>query len=177
MPDDHTPTPGTGEGNEGDSKGSPSSFEEYLKGQDETVRGLFDDHVKGLKGALDSERGSRKEMEKQIRELAGKADKGSDAERQLTKLADDLSDANVKADFYEKAHDSGIRNLRLAYQVARLDGLIDARGRIDFDRMKKDYPELFAQTPATRNNAGSGTQTPAAGAGGMNDFIRRAAGR
>src|SRR5574343_414427 len=98
-------------------EGAATTIEERLGAQDETVRGLYDDHVKGLKGALTSERASRREVEKQLRDLAGKAEKGSESEARLTQMADELGEARMQAEFYEAAHDAGVRNLRLAYLV------------------------------------------------------------
>lgn len=158
-------------------EGAATTFEEWLGAQDEIVRGLYDDHVKGLKGALTSERESRREVEKQLRDLAGKAEKGSESEARLTQMADELAGARMQAEFYEAAHDAGVRNLRLAYLVASQDKLIDARGRVDWEKMRTAYPELFPQQRQPAGNAGSGT-----GAAGQsrpqnfNDVLRRAAG-
>ncbi|MCS7057183.1 MAG: hypothetical protein NZM18_13530 [Thermoflexales bacterium] len=35
---------------------TPASFEDWLAQQDEQVRALYDEHVKGLRSALESER-------------------------------------------------------------------------------------------------------------------------
>lgn len=163
-----------GAGGEGDTT---LTFDAWQKGLSDEQKGLIESHVKGLKSALDSERGSRKDLEKQLRDMAKKAEAGSDAQTQLTKLADDLLTADRKADFYEAAHAAGARNLKLAFTVALTDELFDKHGRVNFDEMKKSYPELFASTTTPRGDAGSGTdRKPKAGAG-MNDFIRSAAGR
>jgi hypothetical protein len=156
----------------------PATFETWLEKQDETVKGLLDGHVKGLKTALDSERESRKDLEKQLRDLAKKAETGSDAQTKLTTMADQLAASDRKADFYDAAHKAGVSNLSLAYLAASEKGLIDNKGRVNFDEMKKDFPELFGGKPVPDGNAGSGTEgAPGGAANDMNARIRRAAGR
>lgn len=167
------------EGQEGKGEGKVEDgalvFDEWLKGQDEKVTAMLDGHVHGLKSALSSERENRKELEKQLRKLAEKSEKGSEAEAQLVKMADDLKGESRKADFYEAAHKEGVRNLKLAYTVAVADDLFDKHGRADFDEMKKLFPELFGSK--ANANAGAGTQKPPTPAQNMNDFIRKASGR
>jgi hypothetical protein len=41
----------------------PKDFDAWLKGQDEKIRAMFDQHVSGLKSALSSERDARKKLE------------------------------------------------------------------------------------------------------------------
>ncbi len=168
--DDH------GQGAGGD--GNPTlTFDAWQKSLPDEQKGLIESHVKGLKSALDSERGSRKDLEKQLRDLAKKAEAGSDAQTQLTKLADDLSTADRKADFYEAAHAAGVKNLKLAFTVAVTEEMFDKHGRVSFDEMKKSYPELFGTTTTPRGDAGSGTDRKPKAGNEMNDFIRSAAGR
>ncbi|MBM3122831.1 MAG: hypothetical protein FJZ97_11715 [Chloroflexi bacterium] len=159
--------------------GTPPTFETWLEGQSDEVKGLLDSHTQGLRSALESERGSRKDLEKQVRDLAGKADAGSEAQAQLTKLADGMAEADRRADFYEAAHGAGITNLKLAYTVAVQDEMFNRRGGLDFEAMKAAYPELFAGARLARppGNAGAGTGGDQPRTVGMNDFIRRAAGR
>lgn len=167
---------GSGEGGEGGTQ-SALTFEAWQAALPEDQKGLIDGHVKGLRSALESERGSRKDLEKQLRDLAKNAEKGSEAQTQLTKLADDLQSADRKADFYEEAHAAGVKNLKLAYTVAVSDEMFDKRGRVSFDEMKKKYPELFGSTAQTRGDAGSGTGQRSQPAADMNKQIRRLAGR
>ena len=159
--------------------GTPPTFETWLEAQAPEVKTLLDTHTQGLKSALDSERGTRKDMEKQLRDLAGKAEKGSEAQTELTKVADGLAEADRKTDFYEAAHAAGVNNLKLAYTVAVQDEMFDRRGGVNFEALKAAYPQLFGGTPAAPpGNAGAGTGTqPPAPKSGMNEFIRRQAGR
>jgi hypothetical protein len=159
---------------QGDSK--PLQFDSWLNEQPDPVKAMLDGHTKGLKSALDSERENRKTLEKQLREMATKAEKGSEAETKLTQLADQMAEADRKADFYEAAHAEGVTNLKLAYLVATQDELFDRRGAVSFKSMKETYPELFVGTKPPKGDAGTGHEGQP-GAKSMNDFIRRAAGR
>lgn len=156
----------------------PLVFDAWLKEQDESVQQMLDGHTRGLKSALDGERDNRKKLERELRDLAGKAEKGSEAQTQLTKMADQVAEADQKAEFYEQAHAAGVSNLKLAYLVAQNDDLIDKRGRVNFETLKATYPELFGGKPKTpAGNAGSGTDKDKPASATMNDYIRKAAGR
>jgi len=153
------------------------SYQEWLKGQAEPVKTMLDGWEKGLKTALESERTSRKDLDKQLRDMAGKAEKGSEAEKQLTGMADKISAADQRASFYEDAHAAGVTNLKLAYLAAVEGELFDKKGNVNFEQMKKEFPELFGGArikPA--GNAGTGTNGQPTGQS-MNEFIRKAAGR
>jgi len=130
-----------------------------------------------LKTALDSERGTRKDLEKQIRELATKAEKGSDAEQKLTGMADQMALVDRKASFYEEAHAAGIKNLKLAFVVATTDDLFDKKGNVDFVGMKTKYPELFGNKKIASGNAGDGTDEDTNIVFDMNQRIRKQSGR
>ena len=152
-------------------------FDAWIKDQPEPVKQLLDARTAGLKSALASERDAHSALEKQVRELAAKATKDSDAQVQLTKLADEMSETNRKAEFYEAAHAAGVANLKLAYLAATQDGLFDKRGGVNFEAMKQTYPELFGGRKPPEANPGSGTGNQPPTAATMNDFIRAAAGR
>lgn len=168
---------GTGASSSGSGEGQGLTFEGWYQKQDESMRGMIDGHVRGLKTSLDSERGARKDLEKQLRDLAGKAEKGSEAEKKLTEMADNMSASERRSDFYEQAHNEGVTNLKLAFLVAQDEELIDSKGRVNFVEMRKKFPELFGggkkSAPA---NAGAGTGGAMPNKS-MNDFIRAAAGR
>jgi len=151
-------------------------FDNWLDEQPDPVKNMLDGHTKGLKSALDSERDARKDLEKQVRDLADKSEKGSEAETKLTQLADQISEADQKADFYEAAHAAGVTNLKLAYLVATQDELFDRKGAVNFSSMKDSYPELFGGTKLPDGDAGSG-RNGQPDAKNMNDFIRKSAGR
>ena len=157
-------------------EGETLTFDGWLEVQPENVKNLLDVHTKGLKSALESERGSRKDLEKQLRDLAKKVEAGSETEKQLTELADQQASASRRADFYESAHREGVTNLKLAFTVAGQDELFDKKGIVDFGEMKKSYPELFGTVASANANAGNGTKVPPAHKKSMNDFIRQASG-
>lgn len=160
----------------GDASGEGSetlTFETFIAKQPDDVKALLDSHTNGLKSALETERETRKGLEKQMRDLATKAEKGSDAEKQLTALADQMATADRRASFYEEAHTAGVTNLKLAFMVATTDELFDKKGAVNFVDLKKTYPELFGAKKAPSGNAAEGTETEPTSASTMDDFIRR----
>jgi len=175
---------GAGAGAEGDNgKGGTggqqaASFEAWIGTQPENVRELITGHEKGLKSALETERTSRGDLEGQLRVMAKDAAKTPELQRSLTEMADKLAETDRRADFYDTAHAAGVTNLKLAYMCAVKDELFDKKGNVNFETLKTNYPELFAGVkPAPRGNAGAGTGSNQPAGGGMNDFIRRSAGR
>lgn len=161
---------------QGEVKGETLTFEAWSETLTDEQRGLIETHVKGLKSALESERGSRKDFEKQLRDLAKKAEKDSDAQTSLTQLADQVKSENRRATFYEEAHAAGVRNLKLAYTVATTEELFDKQDKVDFDEMKKAYPELFGPAKEPKANAGSGTRDQQPSTFNMDAHIRQKAG-
>jgi len=151
-------------------------YETWLKEQGEDVRGMLETHTQGLKRALVSERENRKTLEKDIRKMAAEAEKGSEAQERLNQLADEMATIDRKANFYEEAHKSGARNLKLAYFTAIQDDLFDKNGVVDFATLKETYPELF-ERPVVPMNAGDGRDAGYPKVAGMNEYIRRKAGR
>lgn len=150
------------------------TFEGWLSGQDETVKGLYTAHTAGLKSALDGERAANKAAQGQLRELAKKADKGSELEAALTKQADQYAALEKQAAFQDKAHAAGVRSLKLAFLAANQADMVDDKGNCDFAKLRTEYPELFAAKipPA---NGGEGTQSQPT-VNNINSAIRRAAG-
>ena len=55
-------------------EGDALTFDGWFESQPEGVRKLLDEHTGGLKSALKSERESRKDLEKQLRDLAKSKD-------------------------------------------------------------------------------------------------------
>lgn len=159
-------------------EGETPTFESWIEGQDEQVRGLIDGHVDGLRSALKSEREQRRDFEKQLRETAQQLEQGSEARQRLEGIAGELDAAEQRAEFYEAAHGAGVANLRLAWlAVQQDDSLRDRRGQVNMARLKERYPELFPGPKVAAGNAGEGTQQPPKAAAGMNEYIRRASGR
>ena len=178
MPDNNDGQNNNGGGNGGaGGESTPLVYADWLKDQPEEVTTMLDGHISGLKSALDSERESRKDLEKKVRDLAAKAEKDSDTQKQLVELADRMTETDRRAEFYEEAHQAGVTNLKLAYTVAVQDEMFDRRGRVNFETMKGSYPELFGEAKPPPGNAGSGADNQQPASKTMNDFIRVAAGR
>lgn len=162
--------------------GAPQTFDQWLEAQPDDVRSLVGNSVSGLRNALEAERRSRKDIEKQLRDAAKKLDDGSDHRKALEETAARLQATEQQAAFYDQAHAAGVTNLRLAYLAAQEAGLIEKDGRsggvrCDFAAMQKQFPELFgAKDRLPAGNAGSGTGTRSPGAD-MNALIRQAAGK
>jgi len=171
-------TPG-GSGGESDG-GTPKpelTFDAWYGGADEQVKALVEGHVSGLKTALATERQGRSELSKQIKDLAAKAEKGSELEKQLTEASAKLEAAERRAAFAEDAirPEVGCTNVKAAYALAMAEGLFDRRGQPDWAAIKATAPELFRKTAQGSADGGAGAgQSPRLG---MNDIIRRAAGR
>jgi hypothetical protein len=161
------------------SEGSqPPTFDTWLAGQDETVKGLLAQHTQGLKSALDAERTQRGDLAKQVRDLAAKAEEGSELKKSLTEALAKIDQSDRRIAFVEEAITPAVscRNIKAAWALALAEGLFDKRGNPDWAALKAAAPELFG-VPTTPGHAGVGTGAPQQTAPGMNDFIRRAAGR
>lgn len=154
------------------------TWDTWVASQDETVKGLIDGHVKGLKSALESERTQRSDLARQLRDVTAKAEKGSELEKALTEVSAQLEVTERRAAFYEDAGrpEIGCSNPKAAFALAQAEDLFDKRGRVDWEALKASAPELF-RPRVPQGNAGAGTGGPPPAQKSMNDFIRRAAGR
>lgn len=142
------------------------------------AQALIADHESGLKTALDTERDARGTAEKALRGVADKLEKGSDAQKEVLKLADEVEAKAAKTEFYEDAHEAGVINLKLAYHIAVTEDLFDRRGNVNFEKLKENYSELFAKAPRKPPaDAGKGAGGDLSQSAGMNEFIRQQAGR
>jgi len=156
-----------------------TTFEDYLATTNDGVRTLFDTHVSGLKSALEKERTSNKELMSKVKALASKAEVGSEMEAKLRETLVQLeevqkaSEENAKkATFTEQALQQRCTNIKAAYAYAVLENAFDKNGDPDWNKLKKEIPQLFDHA-GRRTDAGakqSDTSAP------MNELIRRAAG-
>lgn len=155
----------------------PIVFDEWLNAQPEQVKSAYTAHVTGLQNTVKATREERDGLARQIKELSGKVEKGSDAEKALTEISTKLEAAERKAAFVEEAvkPEIGCGNPKAAYALAMAENLFTRAGAPDWNAIKAAAPEFFQKTTA-RGNAGSGTQEPPNKAS-MNEFIRRSAGR
>lgn len=155
----------------------PLNFDKWYGSLDDATRDLFNDHVDGLKSALTSERNERKKLAAQIKELSGKADKGSELAQQLEQLTGNMGKLDQKAQFYEDAHSADVANLKLAWVAAQEFDLLGKDDKVDFNKLREAAPELFRKKVTPPANAGNGNNQAGTTQPTMNSFIRRAAGR
>lgn len=155
------------------------TFDKWLESQDEKVRGGLDNHVAGLKTALDSERTSRKTLEKRLTTLSKEADAGSGLKTELEKLSGELTDTSAKADFFKDAHAARVLDLDLAWLAAKSANLVDKHGTVNMRALREAHPALFApaKTAVPPANAGNGRDQSGERRVTMNDAIRGATGR
>ena len=147
----------------GDEK--PQDFTAFMAAQDEPTKELYKEHTSGLKSALDSERETRRTLEKELRDAAAAAEDGSEIKKRLEEVVATAQKANAQADFFEAAHAAGVADLRLAWlAVQESDSLRDRSGRADFARLKEKHPALFVtdvkKLPAGNVGAGASPDTP-----------------
>jgi len=157
-----------------------NSFEEYLQTAEPAVKELYETHISNLKNALNAERENRRKLSEQLKELAPKAEKGSELERKLAETAKLLEEAeqrsteyNRRATFAEQAIRPGVNcsNIKAAYALAVSEGLFDEDNSPKWKELQKLAPELFRATKQT--NAGN---TEKSDSSDINAAIRRAAG-
>jgi hypothetical protein len=156
---------------ESETPPTPIDWDSFLTGQSDEVKKLYDEHTKGLKSALVSEREESSDLKKKLREAAKGADEATAAK--LNEIVAAQEKAEKRASFYESAASEGCNNLRLAWIAAQ------DLGDTDLKVLKDKFPELFhKERPAAppKASAGAGTQTQPEGVS-MDDLIRRASGR
>jgi hypothetical protein len=168
--------PGTGDGGSGNADaGVKVDFESWQTEWSEPQKKAFDAYEGGLKSALQKERDAKGELEKQLRSLSKKADGQEDLQKQLQTMADALKAATDEARFVTEAstREVGCTNPKLAMLAARADGLIGSNGNVDWDGLKKSYPQLFrdgSKVPDANAGNGNGQQH---GAVTMDDLLRK----
>lgn len=133
-----------------------------------------------LKTALDTERAQRKELAKQLKELSVKPADDTAWKAKIEAISGQLSEANLKASFYESAagqDDLAAKRYGAAYKIAKIDGLIDEDGAVDWAALKEQHDYLFSTpvvaTPA-KGHAGNGVGGRAQKPQNINDVLRGA---
>ena len=171
-------TPAGGGGGETPEDTQPQTWEAWLESQDEGVQTLYQQHTRGLKSALESERDARKTIESQLRDLSQELEQGSAAREKLDALSADFDQAQRRVEFYESAP-ADLSNARLAWLAAQESEAFDRRGNVQWDTLRERYPELFNKQPTSVRTANAGTSAKSAGNAGfdMNAVLREAAGR
>ena len=156
------------------------TFEDWFNTQPDNVKALISDHEKGLKSALNAERDNTKALSRQISDLQGAAEKGSELEKQLSTLQARLTESERHASFIDGAAGAGCSNPKAAYKLAKADEDLWKRdGSPDWEAIKETAPEFFRKPTSASGNAGSGTDK-APDAGGkmhpMDELMRRSIG-
>lgn len=152
-------------------------FDAWFGEQDERVKGGIEDHIRGLKSALESERTSKTTLEKRVRTLTNEAAAGSDLRKELEKLGSDLADSNAKAYFFKSAHEARLIDLELGWLAAKNGGLLNSKGEVDMRALREAHPALFAPAKqvAPPAHQGNGRSQEIERKPNFNDAIRAAA--
>ena len=150
----------------------PSKFEKWMEDQPEDVKTMFEEHVTGLRSALQSERDGRKEDLKKLRELEKQAESGSELSKQLDEMTNSMKEMELRTKFVESASGAGVKAnmIKAAYLTAKADGLV-SEDKINFDGLKTSYPDFFGSEPQPRANAAEQNQANG-GKLDMNDWVR-----
>ena len=157
----------------------PANWEAYLATLPDEAKGLYETHTTGLRNTVQATRQERDALSRQLADITKALGKDpSEAKRLLEQMSADLDSARLRADFYETAGrpEIGCQNPRVAFLVAQDLGAIDSKGRVNWETLKQQAPELF-QKRAPDGRAGVGTGSSPVAKVDMNALIRRAAGR
>lgn len=179
VPSAGTPPPAGTPAGDGQTPPPAETWDEVVAGLPEPQRALYEQHTKGLKAALESERTQRAQLAKELRTATEKMEQGSQARTQLEQATARLEEAERRAGFYGEASrpEIGCINPQLAYLAAREVNAFDARGNIDWKALQQQYPELFRAVRAPTPPANPGTGQPPQKGFDMNDALRRSARR
>lgn len=178
---------GTADGGDKGAAGSTTpatfeNFEAFHKGQSDENRGLIDDHVAGLKSALERKKADISELKTSITKLTADAD--PELKGKFESLQTTLIGQEKRTKFYEQGIAGRFRNPVSAYATAQAMDVINDDGTLrDAAAFEKSCPELFRavdKLPGDHNpgrGSGGGEGAPSGGAATMDDAIRRATGR
>jgi hypothetical protein len=167
---------------------APATYEAFVATLSEPQRKLVDDHITGLKGALQAERVTVKKLEAQAKVAQALAEEKTKLEADVASVRSEAQLAQHRADFYENAIDQGVRrkSVRLAYLAALDAGHLNEDGSIAWDGIRAQFADLFeapgrtGPTPPSRSSsaaAGAGARQDTPAAPTLNQIIRNAAGR
>ncbi len=156
---------------------APTTFEAVMESWTPEVKALYETHTKGLKSALEAERAQNRELAKQAREAAGKAEAGSEAQKAFQALQAKYEALDRKSTFLEESikPEIGCADSQLAYLAAIEIGAISEKGKVDWATLKERFPLLFRPKTGSAS-AGAGTGSQPAGKMTMDQYIRGKAG-
>jgi hypothetical protein len=135
-----------------------SDFEKWLESQTPEVKTLIQERFSVLERTISATREERDSYSKDLKDLAKKVEKGSEAETKIAELSDKLVKTERKYTFLEKATAEGCVRPSVAFAVASHENLWDNQGEPDWKRIKESAPELF-KVSNLKSNAGAGTKT------------------
>ena len=158
----------------------PATFDEWYKGLPQGAKTLLDNHVAGLKNALQSQKDDNKALRDKLQTAVteGKAD----AETRLAAVQTELNETKQRNTFLEGAGKLGLKNPKLAYIAAKDSGLLHEDGSIKEDKFREQFPELIGDSGGAGGNkkpatgAGAGTGGKPVGEMNWNDAVRASAG-
>jgi len=165
-----------GQGDPPDKNDAPS-WDDYYGGLDATSKTLVDGRLSSLESVLKEERENKRRLEKSIKDLGAKAEKGSDLEKSIDELRTQLEEANRRSAFFEGAAKQGVTSARLAYLAAKEAQAFDNSGNVNWERLKEAHPELFKAEPKPGGQKDAGAGGGSNTSSDINAAIRRAAGR
>lgn len=190
MPEDQQGgTPGNQQGNQqggqqgqssGEPGGTPANWDAVLESLPAGVKALYENHVGGLKNAVQATRQERDALSGKLSEITKALGKDpSEAKKLLDEMTTEVEQANRRATFVQEAvrPEVGCTNPKLAFIVASTEKLFDSRGNADWESIKRAAPELFQKPQAGPGRADGGAGNTQQHQVSMNDYIRRAAGR
>jgi hypothetical protein len=154
-------------------------YDNWVGKQPVQVQEMLERQQKALRSALVDERTQRKSLTKQLKTLEVKASTQEVTAEELGKLRATLQEAQRQAHFYESLP-GDVSNPRLAFIAAKDMGLITDGGKVNWDGLREQAPQLFVQAkiPVPPANAGTGAkQDGAAKETNMNQIIRNMTGR
>lgn len=160
------------------------TFETYVATLPDDIKNkitpLFQAHVADLQSAVKATRKERDDFSKSLRDASKKLDAGSDLQKQVDKMANDLDAANKRADFLEEAPAHDCKNAKAAFALAKANDFFDKHGAPDWKAIQAEAPELFGkslQQGPRKRSAGNGTKEDQPASQNMNDWIRQQANR
>lgn len=137
-----------GAGGQNNQGGGTLGFDDWLKGQSDDakalVAGYLDTSTTGLKSALQKERDQVKAMNVQLKDLSGKVEKGSEAEKTINDLTTKLTLSERRNTFLTEAPTHAVADVKAALVLAEAEGLIGDDGAVKWDDLKRAHPIFFA---------------------------------
>ncbi len=137
------------------TEGNPQTWEAVLAALSETDRTLFDEHVGGLKSALDRVKEERAALKTAIKEA--RASNEADVAKVTQELQAKTEVAEKRARFLETCP-RDISNPAAALVIAQGFDAMRADGSLDEDKLRTACPELFTKEKIPPGYTGKGNK-------------------